>query len=103
MSCLNPNEGLPPLGGNFVVGCTGTITFRPDGGDLPADMIAFSLQYLETEDFTLAGTVTGTNGAKNLNDMYLELATSESNFEMNFSYKKGKGWNPFNKYELEFE
>lgn len=51
------------------------------------------------EAFTLAGTVTGTNGAKNLNDMYLELVTGEDDFQMNFDYKRGKGWNPFNKYQ----
>jgi len=98
MSCLNPHAA-----GNYVVGCTGTITFRPNAQNsyLPADMISFSLQYLDESAFTLAGTVTGTNGAKNLNDMWLELATSDEDYKMNLSYKKGKGWNPFNKYQTE--
>jgi len=98
MSCLNSDAN--------VTGCTGTITFRPTtaGTYMPADIISFSLQYLNPQNVgtlvgTLAGTVTGTNGAKNLNDMWVEMATLGDNFEMSFVCKRGKGWNPFNKYE----
>jgi hypothetical protein len=88
MSCLNPNSA-----DNYVVGCTGTITFRPDTTPstyVPADIISFGLQYLDEAE-SAVGVVTGMNGAKNMNDVWVELATSESDFQMNFSYKKGKG------------